>query len=143
MDIHVVCEACGTELETPDAKVDALFTVTIIARPCPKCNRPPDCHISCEDVLKLTKELEAFRESETQLDKEVMQLKREVAETEKDLIETKNLLLETKQKSGAPPMPPVKPPKKESDDDEHPRCLTCEFSYPSDACDNAQCDGSI
>lgn len=56
MDIRVICEACGTELETPDASCDALLRVTIIARPCPKCNRPPDCHLSCEDVLRLKKE---------------------------------------------------------------------------------------
>lgn len=60
MDIHVVCDACGTELETPDANVDVLLTVVVKVRPCPKCNRPPDCQLSCEDVLDLKKKLKTF-----------------------------------------------------------------------------------
>ncbi len=74
----------------------------IKARPCPKCGRPADCQKTCEDVVDREKELEDFRESETELDKEVMQLKRELVETEKDLLETKNLLLELKQKQTYP-----------------------------------------
>jgi len=56
MDIIVLCEACGTELKTPDVTCDPLLRVVIKATPCHKCSRPPDCHLTCEDVLKLKKE---------------------------------------------------------------------------------------
>ncbi len=57
LGIEVLCESCGTELEIPDVTTDHLLKVTLKARPCPKCNRPPDCHLSCEDVLEKEKEL--------------------------------------------------------------------------------------
>ncbi len=59
LGIEVLCEACGTELEIPDVTTDHLLKVTLKARPCPKCNRPPDCHLSCEDVLGLRRKLKA------------------------------------------------------------------------------------
>ncbi len=96
MDIHVVC-TCGTELETPDASVDALLRVVVKVRPCSKCGRPSDCQETCEDVLNR--------------EKEVLQLKREVAEKEKDLITANAELITQKQKKDVPPMSPVKPPK--------------------------------
>ncbi len=57
LGIEVLCEACGTELEITDVNTDHLLKVALKARPCPKCNRPPDCHLSCEDVLELRRKL--------------------------------------------------------------------------------------
>ena len=61
LGIEVLCEACGTELEIPDVNTDHLLKVTLKARPCPKCNRPPDCHLSCEDVLVWKKKFKEMR----------------------------------------------------------------------------------
>ncbi len=84
LGIEILCEACGTELEIPDVNTDHLLKVTLKARPCPKCNRPPDCQLSCEDVLDREKELIAFRD--------------QVARLEKDIIEKDAELLSRKQK---------------------------------------------
>ncbi len=73
LGIEVLCEACGTELEIIDVNTDHLLKVTLKARPCPKCNRPPDCQLSCEDILDKEKELVAFREQVTELEKEVIE----------------------------------------------------------------------
>ena len=86
LGIEVLCEACGTELEITDVNTDHLLKVTLKARPCPKCNRPPDCHLSCEDIEEKEKELIAFRD--------------QVAELEKTIIERDAELLDLKQKMG-------------------------------------------
>ena len=63
LGIEVLCEGCGTELEITDVITDCLLRVTLKARPCPKCNRPPDCHLSCEDVIKWKKKVIEVSES--------------------------------------------------------------------------------
>ncbi len=64
LGIEVLCEACGTELEITDVNTDHLLKVTLKARPCPKCNRPPDCQLSCEDVLELRRKLKTIIKNE-------------------------------------------------------------------------------
>ena len=71
LGIEVLCEACGIELEITDVTTDCLLRVTLKARPCSKCSRPPDCHLSCEDILDKEKELAAFREQITKLEKKL------------------------------------------------------------------------
>ncbi len=64
LGIEVLCEACGTELEITDVNTDHLLKVTLKARPCSKCSRPPDCQLSCEDVLKAKEDLKKVLKKE-------------------------------------------------------------------------------
>ena len=105
LGIEVLCEACGTELEITDVNTDHLLKVTLKARPCPKCNRPPDCQLSCEDVLG---------KEQIILDKN--KRIKNLQELLKDDIDF--------------------------DDDKFAKCSKCEFSYPSEECDNIGCNGS-
>ncbi len=70
LGIEVLCEACGTELEITDVNTDHLLKVTLKAKPCPKCNRPPDCHLSCEDVLELRRKLKTATDKVKELEKQ-------------------------------------------------------------------------
>ena len=61
LGIVVFCDACGTELKVTDVRTDNLLRVTLKTRPCGKCSRPPDCHLTCEDVMNAKKELKEAR----------------------------------------------------------------------------------
>ena len=74
LGIEVLCEACGTKLEIPDVNTDHLLKVTLKARPCPKCNRPPDCHLSCEDVLELRRKLKTATDKVKELENKIKTL---------------------------------------------------------------------
>jgi len=65
--MEVFCESCGTELEIRDITTDLLLKVILKARPCPKCSRPPDCQLSCEDILELKKDLKNIIEKKVPL----------------------------------------------------------------------------
>ncbi len=74
LSIDVKCDQCGTSLETPDVIGDITRTVIIKARPCPKCCRPDDCQLTCEDVLSKEKELDVFRSQVAKLEEKIKTL---------------------------------------------------------------------
>ena len=104
LGIEVICEACGTELEITDVNTDHLLKVTLKARPCSKCSRPPDCQLNCEDVLNKEKELIAFRDQTARLEKTIIEKDAELLSQKqkigvlKEKVNTLSPLCETKEK---------------------------------------------